>query len=67
MCSLSVESVLILFVSTQLAQALEQTQQLREQGYRTTMQSLEGIENLAQYEKQFTKVVRVGQGGTSYE
>lgn len=61
------ESVLILFVSTQLAQALEQTQQLREQGYRTTMQSLEGIENFAQYEKQFTKVVRVGQGGTSYE
>lgn len=61
------ERVLVLFVSTQLAQALEQTAQLREEGYRTTMQSLEGIENLAQFEKQFTKVVRVGQGGTGNE
>lgn len=57
------EDYLVLYVSTQLAQALEQTEKLRQEGKRTTMQAMEGIVDLAQYEKQFTKVYRIGQGG----
>lgn len=57
------EDVLVLYVSTQLAQALEQTEKLRQGGKRTTMQAIEGINDLAQYEKQFSKVLRIGQGG----
>ncbi len=59
--------VLVLYVSTQLAQALKETAKLRNQGIYTTMQSIEGITDLASYEKQFSQVIRIGQGGASYE
>lgn len=61
------QDALVLYVSTQLAQALQQTAELRAQGICTTMQAIEGITDLAQYEKQFSQVIRIGQGGAFNE
>lgn len=61
------EDALVLYVSTQLAQALQQTAELREQGVHTTMQAIEGIDDVVQFEKQFSKVIRIGQGGAFNE
>ena len=59
------DDVLVLFVSTQLKEALETAETLRAQGKRTTLQAIEGLDNLATFEEQFGDVVRIGQGGTS--
>lgn len=59
------DDVLVLFVSTQLKQAIDKAQELRAQGKRTTLQAIEGLEDLAKFEEQFGTVVRIGQGGTS--
>ncbi|MEG0381088.1 MAG: ATP phosphoribosyltransferase regulatory subunit, partial [Kurthia sp.] len=58
-----VESTLVLYVATQLEQALQLTSQLRADGKRTTMQAIEGLHNIPSFEEQFTDVLRVGQGG----
>lgn len=65
--SYEADAVLVLYVSTQLEKALKVTDELRQQGQKTTMQAIEGIDNLAQYEKQFNEVVRIGQGGIDDE
>ena len=59
------DDVLVLFVSTQLKEALETAETLRAQGKRTTLQAIEGLDDLATFEEQFGDVVRIGQGGTS--
>lgn len=59
------DDVLVLFVSTQLKQAIDKATQLRAEGKRTTLQAIEGLEDLATFEQQFSTVVRIGQGGTS--
>ncbi len=59
------DDVLVLFVSTQLKEALETAEILRAQGKRTTLQAIEGLDDLATFEEQFGDVVRIGQGGTS--
>lgn len=59
------DDVLVLFVSTQLKEAIDKAQALRAEGKRTTLQAIEGLEDLAKFEEQFGTVVRIGQGGTS--
>ncbi len=59
------DDVLVLFVSTQLKEALETAETLRAQGKCTTLQAIEGLDDLATFEEQFGDVVRIGQGGTS--
>ncbi len=57
------EDVLVLFVSTQLKEALEKAATLRKEGKPTTLQAIEGLDDLAKFEQQFSAVVRIGQGG----
>ncbi|MGG0655147.1 ATP phosphoribosyltransferase regulatory subunit [Rummeliibacillus pycnus] len=59
--------VLVLFVAPQLAEALYTAEKLRAQGKRTTLQSMEGLENLAAFETHFEEIVRIGQGGIVHE
>ena len=59
------DDVLVLFVSMQLQEALKTAEILRAQGKRTTLQAIEGLDDVATFEKQFGDVVRIGQGGTS--
>ncbi|WP_102694107.1 ATP phosphoribosyltransferase regulatory subunit [Rummeliibacillus pycnus] len=61
------DEVLVLFVAPQLAEALKTAEKLRAQGKRTTLQSMEGLENLAAFEKYFAEIVRIGQGGIVHE
>ncbi|WP_299513006.1 ATP phosphoribosyltransferase regulatory subunit [uncultured Rummeliibacillus sp.] len=61
------DEVLVLFVAPQLAEALETAEKLRAQGKRTTLQSMEGLDNLAAFEKHFAEIVRIGQGGNVHE
>lgn len=61
------DEVLVLFVAPQLAEALETAEKLRAQGKRTTLQSMEGLDNLAAFEKHFSEIVRIGQGGNVHE
>lgn len=55
--------VLILFVAPQLAEAIATAKKLRAEGKRTTLQSMEGLDNLAAFESHFAEIVRIGQGG----
>ncbi|MBM7699624.1 ATP phosphoribosyltransferase regulatory subunit [Kurthia huakuii] len=59
------DDVLVLFVSMQLQEALKTAETLRAQGKRTTLQAIEGLEDVATFEAQFSDVVRIGQGGIS--
>ena len=59
------DDVLVLFVSMQLQEALKTAETLRAQGKRTTLQAIEGLDDVATFEEQFGDVVRIGQGGTS--
>ncbi|MGX9135834.1 ATP phosphoribosyltransferase regulatory subunit [Rummeliibacillus sp. JY-2-4R] len=61
------EDVLVLFVAPQLAEALKIANELRAQGKRTTLQSMEGLEDLAAFKNHFAEIVRIGQGGTVHE
>lgn len=61
------DEVLVLFVAPQLAEALETAEKLRAQGKRTTLQSMEGLDNLAAFEKHFAEIVRIGLGGNVHE
>ncbi|HWI49181.1 MAG TPA: ATP phosphoribosyltransferase regulatory subunit [Rummeliibacillus sp.] len=61
------KEVLVLFVAPQLAEALATAEKLRAQGKRTTLQSMEGLENLTAFENHFAEVVRIGQGGIVHE
>ncbi|GEK33453.1 ATP phosphoribosyltransferase regulatory subunit [Kurthia sibirica] len=60
---LTVDTVLVLYVATQFEKALKTTASLRRQGRRTTMQAIEGIDDIARFEKNFSAVVRIAQGG----
>ncbi|MFJ8263422.1 ATP phosphoribosyltransferase regulatory subunit [Rummeliibacillus sp. NPDC094406] len=61
------DEVLVLFVAPQLSEALATAEKLRTQGKRTTLQSMEGLDNLTAFENHFAEVVRIGQGGIIHE
>ncbi|WP_397539886.1 ATP phosphoribosyltransferase regulatory subunit [Rummeliibacillus pycnus] len=61
------DEVLVLFVAPQLSEALATAKKLRAQGKRTTLQSMEGLDNLTAFENHFSEVVRIGQGGIIHE
>ncbi|MGE7919975.1 ATP phosphoribosyltransferase regulatory subunit [Viridibacillus sp. NPDC093762] len=54
------EEVLVLFAQNEFPRAVAKAATLRKEGKRTTLQSIEGIENIAVFEQLFSKVVRIG-------
>lgn len=61
------EEVLVLFAQNEFPVAVAKAAALRKEGKRTTLQSIEGLENIAVFEQLFSKVVRIGQGGIEHD
>ncbi|MFJ9465096.1 ATP phosphoribosyltransferase regulatory subunit [Viridibacillus arvi] len=61
------EEVLVLFAENEFPLAVAKAAALRKEGKRTTLQSIEGLENIAVFEQLFSKVVRIGQGGIEHD
>ncbi|MGE7838603.1 ATP phosphoribosyltransferase regulatory subunit [Viridibacillus arvi] len=61
------EEVLVLFTQNEFPVAVAKAAALRKEGKRTTLQSIEGLENKSVFEQLFSKVVRIGQGGIEHD
>ncbi|MGE7923302.1 ATP phosphoribosyltransferase regulatory subunit [Viridibacillus arvi] len=61
------EEVLVLFAQNDFPVAIAKAAALRKEGKRTTLQSIEGLENISVFEQLFSKVVRIGQGGIEHD
>ncbi|KOO47842.1 ATP phosphoribosyltransferase regulatory subunit [Viridibacillus arvi] len=61
------EEVLVLFAQNEFPVAVAKAAALRKEGKRTTLQSIEGLENISVFEQLFSKVVRIGQGGIEHD
>ncbi|MBK3495994.1 ATP phosphoribosyltransferase regulatory subunit [Viridibacillus sp. YIM B01967] len=59
--------VLVLFAQDDFPTALAQAAVLRKEGKRTTLQSIEGLENKEAFEQLFSEVVCIGQGGIVHD
>jgi ATP phosphoribosyltransferase regulatory subunit len=61
------EEVLVLFAQNEFPVAVAKAVALRKEGKRTTLQSIEGLENISVFEQLFSKVVRIEQGGIEHD
>lgn len=61
------EEVLVLFEQTEFLRAVAKAASLRKEGKRTTLQSIDGLENKAVFEQLFSQVVRIEQGGINHD
>ncbi|MGF9977676.1 ATP phosphoribosyltransferase regulatory subunit [Viridibacillus arvi] len=61
------EEVLVLFAQNEFPVAVAKAAALRKEGKCTTLQSIEGLENISVFEQLFSKVVRIGQGGIEHD
>ncbi|MGE7624434.1 ATP phosphoribosyltransferase regulatory subunit [Viridibacillus sp. NPDC096237] len=56
------EEVLVLFEQSEFLRAVAKATSLRKEGKRTTLQSIDGLENKETFEQLFSQVVRMGKG-----
>lgn len=61
------EEILVLFEQTEFLRAVVKAASLRKEGKRTTLQSIDGLENKEVFEQLFSQVVRIEQGGISHD